>query len=186
MAAPVQHRRIQTFSKVALFAGIVMAGTGGTLSSAASAGYALPGVRYVNDGSRSPRTKSQLKIISQALETTNAAIARALGVSRQSLYNWLNGSTPSTHIQNKLDRLLTAAEILGAQQFPIRPALMQPLESGMSFWQLVEAGEKPDNLARMVIDAHTKRTDQRALIAERIAIRRTKGIMRDYEHDDFG
>lgn len=180
--APPQRRR----RALALMAGIVLAGTGGIQSSEPSTkGYALPNVRIV-DTRRASRTQSQLVFVISALKTTNAALARALGVSRQAIYNWLNGAQPSALVQARIDQLHAAAQLLTAASHAVRPLLAQPFKHGKNFWQLMATGENPEVLAQALVERQSSNQSQRQLLAERVAAKRARGNFSFNEPDDLG
>jgi hypothetical protein len=114
-----------------------------------------------------------------------AALARVLGVSRQALYNWINGGQASELYVTRIDALVRVHEALLTLDKPQRPLLTQPLRASQNFWQLVQAGEDPEALAHSIRTSHERRADQRALMAERLAAKRAKGAVADGSSDDL-
>jgi DNA-binding XRE family transcriptional regulator len=166
-------------------AGIVLAGTGGSPHAQPSeAGYIPPGLRFVATP-RSITARAQLQQIAASLKTTNSGIARALDVSRQTIYNWLRGDPPSAILQNKLDQLQRAGQLLLGSDLMVKASLLNPMMKGMNFWQLVQRGEDAEKLAKKLIDDNISKDAQRKLIAERIATKRARGAITLFETDDI-
>ena len=112
-------------------------------------------------------------------------MARVLGVSRQAMYNWLNGAEPTGRHQATLAALDEVHAILAGIGMPMRAVLTKPLQDGQSFWDLVRAGERPVPLAERIRDTYEHRSDQRTLVAQRLAAKRAKGIQADSTPDDL-
>lgn len=171
----------------ALLAGFFLAGTGGVLSTQQGIyGYALPGLRVIEAGGRNSDLGARLLDIIRSLQTTNANIARVMGVSRQTIYNWLRGDTPSQQAQQKLDQLYRVSQRLRTSEIAPKVALSQPAIGGRSFWTLVQEGKDPEQLAEQIISAHGVRSPQRDLIAARMAGKRARGTLRRDAREDLG
>jgi transcriptional regulator with XRE-family HTH domain len=130
-------------------------------------------------------TGAKVKRIMAGMGISAAALARVLGVSRQTLYNWINGDQASVIHVTRIDALVRAHDALLTVDEPQRPLLTQPLRAGQTFWQLVQAGEDPEALAYTVRATHERRAEQRALMAERLAAKRAKGTVTDGSSDDL-
>ena len=128
---------------------------------------------------------AKVKRIMAGMGVPAAALARVLSVSRQTLYNWINGAQASEIHVTRIDALVSAHEALLTVDQPLRLLLTQPLRASQNFWQLVQAGEDPEILAHAVRAAHERRADQRALMAERLAAKRAKGTVADGSSDDL-
>lgn len=180
-----QYARRAPSKVVALLAGVAaLAGTGGVMHTPTDIGYTLPCVRLQS----SPRThiaSMQIRRIVTELSISHAACARVLGVSRQALYNWLNGVAPNPRHQAVIVALGRVHESLSALGVPMRALLTQPLRAGQNFWQLVQAGEDPGALAQIIRTNYERRADQRELVAQRIAAKRAKGAVVDSSYDDL-
>lgn len=174
------HMPLATF-----FVGVFLAGTGGVPQLPPSAvGYRPAGVKF----SEFPvgRTAGvDVRRIMAGMSISAAALARVLRVSRQTLYNWINGDRASEIHVTRIDALVRAHEVLLTVREPHRPLLTQPLQEGQNFWQLVQAGEDPEVLAHAVRATHERRAGQRALMAERMAAKRAKGTVADGSSDDL-
>ncbi|HEV2622406.1 MAG TPA: helix-turn-helix transcriptional regulator [Frateuria sp.] len=128
---------------------------------------------------------AKVKRIMTGMGISAAALARVLGVSRQTLYNWINGDQASENHATRIDTLMRAHEALLTVDQPQRPLLTQPLRASQNFWQLVQTGEDPEVLARAILASQGRRADQRALMAERLAAKRAKGTVVDGSSDDL-
>jgi hypothetical protein len=112
-------------------------------------------------------------------------MARILGVSRQTLYNWFNGAEPNPHHQAVLAALGRVHVILAALDVPMRALLTQPLRESQNFWQLVQTGEDPESLAQSIRAKYESRASQRKLVAERLTTKRAKGALAAGTSDDL-
>jgi len=168
-----------------LFAGVAaLAGTGGITHAPTDIGYTLPGVR-LQPMRQATAAGAQLRRVMSNLAVSHAAMARVLGVSRQAMYNWLNGAEPTGRHQAALAALDEVHAILAGIGMPMRALLTKPLQDGQSFWDLVRAGEQPAPLAERIRDTYERRSDQRTLVAQRLAAKRAKGIPADGTSDDL-
>jgi transcriptional regulator with XRE-family HTH domain len=181
---PQDTRRISG-TAVALLAGVAaLAGTGGVTHIPTDIGYTLPGVR-LQSAPRTSAASAQIRRVVTELRISHAAMARILGVSRQALYNWLNGAEPNPRHQATLAALDRVHATLSPLGTPIRALLTQPLRESQNFWQLVQAGEDPESLAQLIRAKYDNRANQRTLIAERLAAKREKGALADGMSDDL-
>jgi transcriptional regulator with XRE-family HTH domain len=172
--------------KASLLAGVILAGTGGILQiQPTNIGYAPPHIRFT-EGRRVSMVRTQIRRILEGLEVSNAGLARALGVSRQALYNWLNGDLPKESHQSRLNSLSRAYDVLLPIDMLRHAALTQPMNSGQSFWQLVQAGADAETLAHEIKASHHKRSQQRSLVAERTAEKRARGTLANILSNDLG
>jgi hypothetical protein len=172
--------------KAGVLAGVILAGTGGILQiQPTNIGYAPPHIRF-KEAPRSTLVRTQIRRIIEGLEVSNAGLARALSVSRQALYNWLNGDLPKESHQARLNSLSRACDVLLPIDMLKHAALTQPMNSGQSFWQLVKAGADAENLAQEIKASRHKRIQQRSLVVERIAEKRAKGQLANISSNDVG
>jgi len=168
-----------------LFAGVFLAGTGSaTQLPPNAAGYLPVGVRFSEFPVRR-MAGAKVKRIMAGMGISAAALARVLGVSRQTLYNWINGDQASEIHVTRIDALVRAHEALLTVDEPQRPLLTKPVRASQNFWQLVQAGEDPEVLAQAIRVTHERRADQRVLTAARLAAKRAKGTLVDGSSDDL-
>jgi len=164
--------------------GVIAAGTGGTPQIPPDhVGYA-PHVIFV-EAHRKTHVVAQIQQVLQELGVSNTGLARAMCVSRQAIYNWLRGDSLKPEHQAKIDSLARASEVLRKLDVLPRALLKQPLEAGRNFWALVREGQDPETLANRLASVFQSRQRQRALVAERGAAKRARGVLADTATDDF-
>ena len=185
MLAPAPQTPLQKSAKLAaLLIGVIAAGTGGTPQIPPNhIGYA-PNVRFV-EAHRKTHVVAQIQQILEELGVSNAGFARAMGVSRQAIYNWLKGDPLKDEHQSRIDSLARACDVLRKLDVLPHALLRQPLEAGRNFWALVRDGQDAETLATRLASVFQTRQHQRALMAERGAAKRARGGLADIAPDDF-
>lgn len=96
-----------------------------------------------------------MQVIKTGFGRTMTRLPEVFGVSRQTLYNWLNGETPKPAHQEKLKQLAGAARMFSALGFrPTSLALDRTITQGKSLLQLLSEGgdgrEAATKLVRIV------------------------------------
>ncbi|WNB74835.1 hypothetical protein [Methylomonas koyamae] len=83
---------------------------------------------------------------------TMSHLPAVFGVSRQTLYNWLNGETPKEQHQDKLEQLAAAARVFTETGFkPTSLSLDRIIAKGKSFVQLIGQGADGKETAECLI-----------------------------------
>jgi transcriptional regulator with XRE-family HTH domain len=83
---------------------------------------------------------------------TMSHLPAVFGVSRQTLYNWLNGETPKEQHQSKLVQLAAAARVFTEAGFkPTAPSLDRTVAQGKSFIELIGQGADGKGTAERLI-----------------------------------
>jgi transcriptional regulator with XRE-family HTH domain len=183
MLAPASQTSLQKSARVLLI-GVIAAGTGGTPQILPNhVGY-TPNVRFVEQHRKS-HVVAQIQQIIEELGVSNAGLARAMGVSRQAIYNWLKGDPLKDEHQSKIASLARACDVLRKLDVLPYALLKQPLESGQNFWALVRDGRDAETLATRLASVFQTRQQQRDLMAERGAAKRARGFLADIVPDDF-
>jgi transcriptional regulator with XRE-family HTH domain len=105
---------------------------------------------------------------------TMSRLPEVFGVSRQTLYNWLDGETPKLALQERLCQLAAAAKVFEDLAFkPNSTLLDQTLTQGQSFLQLMAQGQDGRPLAHKLIRVSARgqvaRSKLDGLIGERKA-----------------
>jgi len=93
---------------------------------------------------------------------TMSRLPEVFGVSRQTLYNWLEGETPKVVHQERLRQLAEAAKVfadLGIK--PTTPMLDRTVAQGKSFLQLMAAGANGQEAAKKLIRIAQRGADSR-------------------------
>lgn len=94
---------------------------------------------------------------------TMSRLPEVFGVSRQTLYNWLEGETPKVVHQERLRQLAEAAKVfadLGIK--PTTPMLDRTVAQGKTFLQLMAAGANGQGAAKKLIRIVQRGADSRA------------------------
>ena len=82
-----------------------------------------------------------MKEVKAGFGRTMSHLPAVFGVSRQTLYNWLNGETPKEQHQNKLVQLAAAARAFTDAGFkPTALSLERTVAQGRSFLELIGQG----------------------------------------------
>ena len=174
---------LQRSAKVLLI-GVIAAGTGGTPRiSPNQMGY-TPNVRFVQQHRKS-HVAAQIQQIGEELGASNAGLARAMGVSRQTIYNWLKGEPLKDEHQSKIASLARACDVLRKLDVLPHTLLKQPMEAGQNFWALLSDGGDAETLAVRLASVVQLRQQQRALMVERGAAKRAKSAFVNIVPDDF-
>lgn len=134
------------------------AGTGGGQGAEffyKRAGYQL----FVVISTKADSAEENFTIYSELMEEIQAGFGRTLshlpavfGVSRQTLYNWMNGELPKEQHRDKLVQLAEAAKVFLRSGFkPTAANLSQTVSKGKSFIDLLGEGAKGSETAEKLI-----------------------------------
>lgn len=83
---------------------------------------------------------------------TMSRLPEVFGVSRQTLYNWLDGETPKDIHQARLYQLAEAAKVFEELSFKPNAGLLdRPLIKGLTFLQLLAQGEDGRLMAQKLL-----------------------------------
>lgn len=113
-----------------------------------------------------------MKEVKAGFGRTMSYLPAVFGVSRQTLYNWLNGETPKEQHQGKLVQLAAAARVFTESGFkPTAPSLEHTVAQGKSFVELIGQGadgkETAERLVRIEKRGATAREKLNALLGDR-------------------
>lgn len=103
---------------------------------------------------------------------TMSRLPEVFGVSRQTLYNWLNGDNPKSQYEQRIEQLAYAARVFDEQKFkPTTAMLDRTVSGGKSFLQLMSEGadgrEAAQKLIRIVQRGAESRSKLDALLVGR-------------------
>ena len=114
---------------------------------------------------------------------TLSRLTEVFGVSRQTLYNWLEGETPREEHRKRLRQLANAAQVFVELQVrPTSPMLDRAVSEGKSLLQLIADGADGKESAKKLIRIHQRRQSSRAQLDELIGGRPKSKL----EASDFG
>lgn len=113
-----------------------------------------------------------MKEVKAGFDRTMSHLPVVFGVSRQTLYNWLNGETPKEQHQGKLVQLAAAARVFTETGFkPTSLSLDRTVAQGKSFIELIGQGadgkETAERLLRIEKRGAAAREKLDALLGDR-------------------
>jgi DNA-binding transcriptional regulator YiaG len=122
-------------------------------------------------------TRTSTEDIARIREIFSPAVsdlAKVFGVSRQAIYNWLNGEQPiSTHI-DKLHDFALAADMFAESSIPMTGVLLKrKIIEGKSLLEIVQEGGSAQDAALLLKQIVQHEMNQREMLAERFAGRTT-------------
>lgn len=172
---------------VAAGAALSVIGTGGHLSpqhlqrGVQHALYATPGVEVaVIDDVRTP--VEDLARIREVLRPAVSDLAATLGVSRQSVYNWLNGEQVADENAARLRDLAQAADVLAREGVDVNAALLKrKFANGRTLMQVAQAGESARDAALVLVQIHKREAVQRERMNARLSNRARTPATADFD-----
>ena len=166
------------------FANIWSAGTGGLENVCFyvnRAGYALFEIRREVEPAAPTPFVPLMQQVRDGFGRTMSCLPDVFGVSRQSLYNWLAGETPSEPHHAKLRELAAAAQVFAGLGFkPTSAALGRTLSDGKSFLALIQSGHDGRDAARKLIRLTERGADSRRKLDELLAGRKAVLAAEDF------
>ena len=110
--------------------------------------------------------------IREVLKPAVSDLATTFGVSRQSVYNWLNGEPVANENATKLQDLAQAADVLDHEGIEVNAALLKrKFANGRTLLQVAQAGESARDAALQLVHIHKREAAQRERMAARFANR---------------
>ena len=143
--------------------------------------YASEKKKVNADVARSP--SDDLVLVRTVLKPAVSDLATALGVSRQTVYNWLNGdAVTQENAIRKLRDLAHAAEKLEQAGVTINAALLKrKFFHGKTLMQVVQAGESVSDAAHLMVHIHQREAAQRERITAQFAHRKNTPATADFD-----
>ncbi|PTB27771.1 hypothetical protein C9I56_16280 [Paraburkholderia caribensis] len=109
-------------------------------------------------------------------------LATTLGVSRQSVYNWLNGEQVADENAARLQDLAQAADVLDHEGIAVNAALLKrKFANGRTLMQVAQAGESARDAALVLVQIHRRETAQRERMNARFADRAKTPATADFD-----
>ena len=129
------------------------------------------------------RTPSEnLSRIREVLSPAVSELAATFGVSRQSVYNWLNGEPVAAENADKLQDLAQAADVLAHEGVSNNAALLKrKFANGRTLMQVALAGESARDAALMLVQIHQREAEQRERMNARFANRAKTPASADFD-----
>lgn len=162
-------------------------GTGGELSleqlqRSAQQAHHRPSVFEVAEVDQIRTPSENLSRIREVLNPAISDLATTFGVSRQSVYNWLNGELVANENAAKLQDLAQASDLLEHEGISINSALLKrKFANGRTLMQVAQAGESARAAALMLIQLHKREATQRERMNARFANRSKSHASADFD-----
>lgn len=131
-----------------------------------------------------PRSPGEdLALIRNVLKPAVSDLATSLGVSRQAVYNWLNGeAVTQANAISKLKDLAKATNVLTQAGVTINAALLKrKFFHGKTLMQVVQAGESASDAAQLMVHIHQREVAQRERISAQFANRKNTPATADFD-----
>lgn len=124
-----------------------------------------------------PTTAAQTPVSVEWMQRVKAGFGRTMsrlpqvfGVSRQTLYNWLNGETPSTVHQARLRELAAAADVFRECGItPTSAMLGRSVTDGKNFLELLASGAEGKDTAQRLVRIVRRGESSRAKLESLLA-----------------
>jgi transcriptional regulator with XRE-family HTH domain len=134
------------------------------MSYGLSSESALPQIAIVQEAT----TVENLDKIKNVLKPSMAELARALGVSRQALYDWQAGLSIASENAKKLKDLAGAADVFISHGLTANNQLLRREIGGRSFFDRIKNGESAEESARHLIEIVRRENEQREKLGRRL------------------
>ena len=129
---------------------------------------------------RTPR--ENLSRIREVLNPSVSDLATTFSVSRQSIYNWLNGDPVADENVVKLQDLAQAVDVLAREGVDIKAALLKrKFANGRTLMQVAQAGESARNAALVLVQVRKRESVQRERMSARFANRAKTPASSDFD-----
>ena len=114
------------------------------------------------------------------LQLTISDLARLLGVSQQTIYDWQNGKQIAVDNAARLADLARAADVFAAEGPTVSAQLLQrPIASGKRLFDIAREGGSAEEAARKLIQMMRRELRQRQMLAESLANRKRPAVPSD-------
>jgi transcriptional regulator with XRE-family HTH domain len=122
--------------------------------------------------SRVPSAAEHLAQIRNVLRPSITDLAKALGVSRQAIYDWQDGRPIAPENVARLQDIARAADLFAREGLEATAHVMRrPITDGKSFFDIVREGGYAEPTARVLIDIVRREMKQREQLKARLANR---------------
>jgi hypothetical protein len=128
---------------------------------------------HINETSVIRTPTEDLSRIRAILNPGVTDLARALGVSRQAIYDWQNGKTIGAVNAGRLAGLARAADIFAAEGLTLPSQLLRrPIKDGKTFFDILHEGGSAENAIRELVSRVRRELVQRQMLSARLANRK--------------
>lgn len=141
-----------------------------------------PIYREVDDEQPERTPSEDLEHVRAVFSPAISDLAVALGVSRQTIYNWIKGEPVADANAEKLRDLAAAADVLVEAGIPVSTALLKrKFASGKTLFQLVQSGGSARDAATTLVDIYKREEVQRARLKAKFAGRKKTPATEDFD-----
>jgi transcriptional regulator with XRE-family HTH domain len=168
-------------------AALTCVGTGGEFSPLSLHRFAhetqlwAPSIAVAESGGiRNP--SENLARIREVLRPAVSDLAATLGVSRQSVYNWLNGEPVASENAAKIQDLAEAADALAHEGIAGDASLLKrKISNGRTLLQVAQSGESARDAALLLVQMYRREAIQRERMRARFANRAKTSATSDFD-----
>lgn len=142
--------------------------------------YHLPSYSCNEVSSKTPA--ENIHRIREVLSSSMSDLAKSCNVSRQTIYNWLNGEQPRDEHSARLQDLALAADIIAEAGTPVNGLLLKRrMIEGKNLFEVVRDGGSARYAARLLVQIVNREASQRERLTARLAGR--KSTLRSADSD---
>jgi DNA-binding transcriptional regulator YiaG len=121
---------------------------------------------------------ADIQYIKSSLCLTISELASSLGISRQTVYNWIDGTPIKNENAAKLNNLKAAADVIVAAGVQASPLLIQrKLPGGKTLLESILDGDNGRQAAEALVQLHRKETAQREMLSKLFANRTAASML---------
>ncbi|WP_439360314.1 helix-turn-helix domain-containing protein [Bradyrhizobium sp. DASA03007] len=125
-----------------------------------------------------PAITSDIENIRSTLDLSMADLARCLGVSRQALYNWLDGGAIKPENLAKVMELKSASDVIAAANLPERALfLRRKMAGGKTLLDVIAGGGSGVAAAHALVELARLEAEQRSALAKMFADRKSQNLL---------
>lgn len=122
-----------------------------------------------------------LDLIRTVLRPNVTDLAKALGVSRQAIYDWQAGRPIAAGNAARIEDMARAAELFAREGLQATPHLMRrSVTEGKNFFEIIREGGSAETTARALIEIVRRELKQRQSLASRLA-KRARPIREEFQ-----
>ena len=172
----VSYRPAASPGIVAVAACAFLVGTGGMptpnyFQSRKECGYRFVQIAVPEGMNASIRPPIEdLKQIREVFKPSISDLGNLLGVSRQTIYNWIAGERPSAESSNRLEDLAKAADLVAAHGLNTTAYLFRRrIHDGKTLMEIARNGGSAQDAARSLVRIVEQEAAQRELLKNRVA-----------------
>lgn len=124
--------------------------------------------------------------IREVLSPAVSDLANTFGVSRQAVYNWLNGEQPTPEHMAKLRDLAHAADMFAEAGIPVTGTLLKrKVIEGKNLFEVAHDGGSAREAAQLLVHIIRRELEQREMMANRFAGRKNlRSVESDFPADN--